>query len=354
MRSKDGAYVLRIALQVGLKVEPEWTDGDAQFNSTFAFLRPIIRGNFYRPWLGYRLSFEANSGTPRVFDAYFDVAPLEEFAFRFGQQATPVSRHENFGPQQIFFPDFAAVASYFWSGRERGLTVYGGALSDILEYYAGIYAGSPIDEPVNLPKNYVVEARLTLNPLGAVNANEMPFTPDGDRLPTRFSFTLQGYQGKLQTAQENFNAANNFLTPAHSIVTEKLGTAAADVWFQAHRLILFGEFYWRRVDPVGGGTSAYGSYGAWGQAVFNLYKNLLGIGARCGWMNPSTDLANDQSTEVEAQLAYFIHPPELVLKLRYAWLKQKSPDLADAPYGFVLPFAEGKSNLATLQLMMAF
>lgn len=199
--------------------------------------------------------------------------------------------------------------------------MYGSTLSDRLEYYAGIYAGSPIDEPLNLPKNYVVEARLTVNPLGAVNANELPFTPEGERLPTRFSFTLQGYQGKLQTAQENFNISNNLLTPAHSLSTERMGTAAADLWFQASRLIAFGEFYYRRVDPLGGGTSTYDSYGAWGQAVFNLYKNQLGIGARCGWLDPSTELKNDASYEVEGQLAYFIHPPELVLKLRYAWLK---------------------------------
>src|SRR5262245_43861952 len=58
MRSKDGNYKLRLSLQVGMKVEPAWTEGDHVMNGTFAFLRPILRGNLFRPWLLYRLSLE--------------------------------------------------------------------------------------------------------------------------------------------------------------------------------------------------------------------------------------------------------------------------------------------------------
>jgi hypothetical protein len=344
--------MLRIALQLGIKAEPSWTDGRHALNGAFAFARPILRGHFYKEWIGYRLSMELARGDPFMLDAYLDVDPIDEFGARIGQQGTPVSRHESFGPQQIFFPEYAGVANYFWSGRERGVTLYGTSLAERLDYYAGVYTGSPIDEPVNLPNNYVVEGRLTASPLGPTNANEMPFTPEGERLPLRVSFTVQGYGGRLQTDLSNYNPANNVLTPSPLLVTEKTGSASGDLWFQYGPLIAFGEFYWRSLKAAGGGN-AYSSYGSWGQVILNVYENVLGLGARMNWIDPDTDLGHDRALEAEGQLAWFIHAPELVLKARYAWLNQKEPH-GNTPEGFALPFVPGTSHVATLQAMIGF
>jgi hypothetical protein len=344
--------MLRISLQAAFKVEPSWTDGEHVMNGTFAFLRPILRGNLFRPWLAYRVSLEMAGEDPFVFDAHFDVEPWEEFGFRFGQQGTAMSRHESFGPQQLFFPEFAAASNYFWSARERGLTVYGTVLDERLDYYGGVYGGSPIDEPVNLKDNYVLEGRVTVNPLGPVNANEYPFTPDGHPLPLRVSFTLQGFFGRLQTSNESYNPSYSVLTPNAALATSKLGTLGGDLWFQSGPVIVFGEFYWRRQRTIGT-DDWYGALGAWGQVIVNVYRNVLGAGVRFDWIEPNTELTHDNAFELEGQLAWMIHPPELALKLRYAWVKQQAPD-ADELGGFELPFLEGTTHVGTLQLMMAF
>jgi len=352
MRSRDGDYLLRIGFQAGFKLEPSWTDGDRRMNGTFSFLRPILRGNLFRPWVLYRLSMELAGEDPRVFDAHFDIEPWEEFGLRFGQQGTPVSRHESFGPQQLFFPEFAAVANYFWSGRERGLTVYGSVIGERLDYYAGVYSGSPIDEPVNLEDNYVVEGRVTVNPLGPVNENEYPMTPDGEPLPLRVSFTLQGFYGRLQTVNESYNPSYGVLSPNAALETSRLGMLGGDLWFQSGPVIVFGEFYWRRQRLVDGGDW-YGAMGAWGQAIVNVYRNILGAGVRVSWIEPNTELSHDNSYELEGQVAWLIRPPQLALKLRYAWLKQQAPDEAELGE-FVLPYVEGTTHVVTLQLTLAF
>lgn len=106
LRSEDGNYRLQIAMRAGLKLEPAWTEGDGRVNEALAFLRPVLRGNLFREWLGFTFSMELAANDPFVLDAFVDIAPWEEIGFVVGQQGTPVGRHSNFGPHTIFFPEF--------------------------------------------------------------------------------------------------------------------------------------------------------------------------------------------------------------------------------------------------------
>jgi hypothetical protein len=355
IRSDDDSYLLRFAFQGSFKIEPEWTGGERQVSGSLGIVRPILRGNLYKPWFGYVVSFELAQEAARLLDANFVVEPWDEFGGRFGQQATPVSRHTAFSPPQIFFPDYASVPSYFWSGRQKGLTVSGTFMTGGVDYYAGVYGGSPQMSPVNVPFNYIAEGRVTINPMGATNANEFPFTPKGEPLPLKVSFTLQGYNGKYQTGIENFNPVNNLLTPMQTDEIQHTTTAGADIWFQGGPVIVLGEVYWRSTRPENI-SNYYSAWGVWGEAIVDLYRNLFGAGVRANVINPNTELGNDGAFELEEQVAWFIHPPELVLKARHAWVHQQIPDaaaLARFPL-FQLPFPEGNTQVATLQLNVSF
>jgi hypothetical protein len=307
LRSTDGSYMLRVSLQAGIKLEPAWNEGDRVMDGTFPFLRPMIRGNVVRDWVNYRLSFEAADGEPFVLDAFIDLTPWEEFNVMLGQQGTLVSRHSNLAPQSIFFPEFASVSNYFWSGRERGATVYGSVFEERLDYFAGVYGGSPIDEPANLSDNFVVEGRLTANPLGPVNSTEFPFDEDGHPLPFRPSFTAQGYAGRLQTNDHSYNLSNGVLEPNSAVDTDEIHAVSGDVWVQGGPVVVFGEGYYRHVDPITG--ASYSSVGAWGQVAVGVYRDLVGAGVRGGYIDPDTDLDDDHAFELEVQVAYFIAPP---------------------------------------------
>ncbi|MBZ4407767.1 OprO/OprP family phosphate-selective porin [Myxococcus sp. XM-1-1-1] len=349
LKSEDGAYLLRVALQAALKADLNWTQEGTLLQSSFGVLRPSLRGNVVRPWMRYWLSLELSRDSPYVLDAFVEVQPWEALGLRYGQQGTPVSRHEDFGPQQLFFPEHAAVANFFWSGRDQGLTLFGGTPRRRVDYYLGVYGGSPLLEPVNLPDDYLVEARATVSPLGPVNASELPFTPEGGPLPPRISFTVQGYFGRVQTDAENFNPSNSILNPAvPTTVATRVGTLSFDLWWQLGRIIVFGEFYWRALKPVGV-ADTFSTYGAWGQVLVNVYRNRLGAGVRMNWLDPHADITGDRTLELEAQVAWFIQAPELMLKLRYGWLDQGTPD-APLPTGVQLPFSPGTSGVTTLQL----
>lgn len=101
------------------------------------------------------------------------------------------------------------------------------------------------------------------------------------REPLRVSVTLQGFYGRLQTVDESYNEANS--------------------------VVGIGDWF--------------GALAACGQIIVNLYCNLIGAGVRFNWIDPNTELSNDNSFEVEG-LAWFIQPPALTL--RYAWLKQQA------------------------------
>lgn len=353
LQSTEGDYLLRFQFRAGIKANLAWTSSHWDPSGMFSYLRPIIRGNLYRKWIQYFMAMEWSEGTPFLLDGFVDIEPLENFGFIFGQQGTPVSRHNAFGPQQIFFANYAGVSTYFWSGRERGLTHYGSIGPEILDYEVGIYDGSPINQPISSDKNYVVEGRATINPMGPVNPNEFPFTPEGEPLPLRVSFTLQGYYGQIKTVLENYNFDNSILTPVQTEQTEKTGTLGADLWFQNGPAIIFGEYYWRRLTPLDSGGGSFNSTGAWGQILWNIYKNKLGLGVRFNWLNPNLSLESIQSEEVESQLIWFIHATDLTVKLRYAWLFQDTPG-SDELQGFILPYIAGTSNVITLQFGINF
>ena len=127
---------------------------------------------------------------------------------RIGQQYTLISRHEQFGPQQILFPEWAPVAEYFWTGRDKGATAWGFVADKHFEYYAGLYSGSPLRQFTTISGNYVVEGRLSWNPLGAPGQQRVPLHRRGARAPFRPSISVEGYYGKVQLAEENFNPSS--------------------------------------------------------------------------------------------------------------------------------------------------
>ncbi len=161
-------------------------------------LRPILSGNFFKEWIHFWTSFEFASNPPYLLDSYVEIQPIKEFGLRIGQQFTPFDRHEYFGPQEILFPEWAPVSEYFWTGRDKGVTAMG-TIAGQLEYWAGLYSGTPLRQFNALPGNYVAEGRVTWSPIGPVGATEFAYILSDKPLPFRVSMTLQGYNDKIQS-----------------------------------------------------------------------------------------------------------------------------------------------------------
>ncbi|RYZ36370.1 MAG: hypothetical protein EOO71_32085 [Myxococcaceae bacterium] len=349
--SDDGNYRLGAGLQAAYKLEPVWEDGEAKSRTAFPFLRPRIEGNVYRPWIRFWTSLElASPLAPFLLDSYVDVQPWKTAGLRLGQHYTPLSRHESLGPQQILFPEFAPVANYFWTGRDKGVTFMG--TTDTLEYYAGIYSGSPLRSITSDPGRWASNVRLTVSPMGPMGYGELPFIMSDEKgAPLRVSFTVQGAGGKVQRREENFNVE----TGSFDITDEgvrKFATGGVDFMLQAQRFTFFAEAYIERTNPEATGSN-FTSVGAWAQADYVFYKKVLDAGVRLSWLDASHELDDDSLYIAEAQLAWFLDAPFLAVKLRYQFAHQDSPD--PALLGAVsLAKDPGTSNLLTLQLNLAF
>lgn len=357
IKNAEGNYKLRLGLQAAYRYEPVIVDGDAESRASFFVTRPIASGNIYRKWIRFWTSMELAANPPYLLDAYIEAQPIPEFGLRFGQQYTPFSRHETYGPQEILFPDWNIVANYFWNGRQKGLEAFGTIDEGVLDYWAGIYAASPIRAVKTEPNSWLSEARLTWSPMGPVGPIEMPYTVLPE-VPFRISFTAQGYVGDFAISSANVNPSSGAFTFTESGVKTKKGALGADVTLQVDRLYATVEAYTRRSDPSD--ATPYWSWGAWGQAGYVIWRRDVTVGLRLSWLDPSNDLSNDRMIAGEAMIAWFVDPKHLHLHLRYGLANQHDPaegtgrPLEDVLGDVALPLPVGTTNVLTFQAGVFF
>jgi hypothetical protein len=188
--------------------------------------------------------------------------------------------------------------------------------------------------------------------MGGIGDAEFAYVLGDAPAPTRISFTLDGYFGKVQTASQNFDPDTFQFKTAPTGMTTRQQAAGADVFFQSSRLHVFAEGYLRRTSPEDGGPS-YVSLGAWGQVGVLLVPRHLDVAVSGSWADPSTSLSGDRLLGGEGQVAYYISAPTLILKLRYAYFDQQTPGLG-ALGSVPLPATAGRTQVVTLQINLAF
>lgn len=350
IKSSDGAYKLRFGLQAGLRFEPYWRDGVAQDRRELPTVRLLFEGNVFRPWLRYRTSLELAQNPPYLLDCYLDVQRWKELGVRLGQHSTPISRHEFANIEQILFPDWAQVANYFWTGRDKGATLQGSLFDGRFDYRVGAYAASPLRQYTSFDGAWAAIARLTFSPLGESSASEVPYLSPKP-VPFRFAFSLQGAAGDYRLGTENFNPTTfRFdLSATPSRKRQQLG--GVDLSLQHQRVSVMAEAYLRRMDPSDG--ASYVSKGAWGQVGVALWKRMLDIGVRANVLDASDELSNDFGYALEGMLGYYpFENPHLSLKLRYGYGHQDTPG-SDALGSVALLMPPGTNHLLTAQITLA-
>lgn len=348
--SPDGDFKLRPGLVAVYKLEPRWLDGTSQNRDAIYAARPSLSGNVVRSWIHFLTEVELAQNPPYLLYAYVDVRPWRQLGFKLGQQDTPFSRHENYGLARILLPQTDTVAGYFWTGRDKGLTAHGTLGPDLFDYAAGVYGGSPLRQFTTIAGNYVIDGRVTVNPLGKPRDAEFAYVLEEAPAPFRPSFTLQGYYGKVQSASENFDSDTFNFQAMPTGMTTRQAAAGADISLQASRLVFLSEGYVRRTTPATG--ARYTSLGAWGQLGVLLLPARLDVAVRLSWANPSTSLGDDRLLIGEAQVAWYIRAPTLILKLRYGYSDQQSPGMT-ALGAVTLPATVGRLQIVTLQINLA-
>lgn len=349
IQSLDERFKLRIGLQGIYLVEPCWLDGESQDRRTLIVLRPILAGNLFEKWIRFWTSIELAGNPPFLLDSWIQLQPIPELGVRAGQQFTPFSRHESFAPHEILFPDRAPVAQFFWSGRDKGVTLLGTLAEGGVDYWLGFYSGTPVRQYTAIDGNYVLEARATFNPMGPVASNEAPYITSEGPVPFRLSFTVQGYYGDVEGGLETFNPASFQYDVAPSGEREQQTAVGADVWVQGPGFAALAEAYLKRTDPSGDAAS-FTSFGVWGQVGVMLIDRLVDVGVRANLLQANVDLADNLFYSLEGTLGYYPYRTQnLLAKLRYGYGKQQDPGV-DGAVSYAAP---GTQHQATLELGLA-
>jgi hypothetical protein len=349
--SEDGNYRLRIGVQAIFKLEPTWISGEGrQASVPIGIMRPRIDGFIYRPWIRYWISAEFNQLPPFLLDAFVELQPYEMFGLRLGQQLTPFSRHEWLGIQEIAFPEWAVVANYYWLGRDKGVMGFGN--SDFVQYYAGLFQGSPVRQARTIPGDFHLTGRVTFTPMGRMD-NELPFIlNETGEVPFRVSFTIEGYYGLLSTDAVTLNPTSGLIVTEGIISRTRKTIFGGDFMVQDGRFTMFAEAFGGRFHPDG--IQAYDTWGVWAQADYVLVGRWLDFGVRGNYLEPDTSVAHDRFMTGELMLAWYVDAPYLSFRLRYAVGHQENPGgfangALVSPEGATTAFPVGTSHLVTLQ-----
>ena len=351
IKSRDENFALRIGLQAAYRAQPYWQNGKSRDRSSLLLLRPYLAGNVFRPWIRFWTSLELAQDNPYLLDSYVEIQPVAAFGIRVGQHRPPISRHHTFSLQQILLADWSAVGTYFAPGRDKGITVLGTVLGQKLDYFAGVYSGSPPQQSASFPKSWATVARITASPMGPVPSAENAYVTAQARTPTRFSLTVQAAAANEVLAREASNPPlfGSEIEASDDRATYQLG--GADFWLGGSRYLLFGEAYVRRQKTQD--SSYVRAYGFWAQAGYMLVDRLIDVSTRYDWLNASQHLSKDVGYSIESQVGcYPFQDPMLSVKLRYAYAKQESPSDGELE-GASLLFPAGKSHLVTAQLTLS-
>lgn len=353
LRTRDKSYRLRIGLQSALRAQMA-VNGKARLTNPFMTLRPIVEGNLYRPWLRFWTSLELAANPVFLLDSYVEVQPIDAIGIRVGQQWTPFSRHEAIsGPHQLLLPEWSQVSNYFWTGRDKGVTLFGSAAEKKVDYAVGAYMGSPLRQFDTINGNYMFVGRLSVSPLGPVGATEFAYAEKDEPAPFRMAFGVNGFTSKINQGAENFNPSTFQFEVVPTDVTTINHGVGADYILQTSRFTAMVEGYLRKTDRRAG-RPTYTSVGGFAQLGVLLYKRELDAAVRVSMADVNLNESHDMAYGLEVASSWYIHGPMAAVKVRYGYGTQMTTPDGQTSGGAPLILSPGPLHIVTAQINTAF
>ncbi|MBX5480660.1 MAG: hypothetical protein IRZ16_02250 [Myxococcaceae bacterium] len=356
--SDDGNWSLRVGLQAGYRLQTlitPSTEGEArQPTGSFFVVRPRVDGTLFKEWIRFWTSFEFASNPPFLLDSFVEAQPVPYFGVRLGQFWSVTSWHEQLGPQELVFPDWAFVAEYFWLGRDKGIQFFGNLPEGTFRYELSLTGGSPLRQFQTIPGNFVVQGAVRFYPLGKLeDTTEFPYMMIADRVPTRLGISVSGWAAKLQETESNFNPTRGQFKAVPTGVRHREQGGEADVLFQTGPVNLYAEGWLKRTDPVPtDARSAFLATGVWAQGSFVVIPKVLDVALQAGWLEPNFDVDSDNFIYGQAQVGFYVYKNNVNMRARYLIGHQDSPGTPAVEA--TLPATPGWNHVITLQWNVYF
>ena len=356
LMTPDELFKLQIGMQ--LTVRETYTDyfDSSKTNDNELRLRNsrfFMRGNVFSKDITYyfRTNF-SDSATPSkiVQLAWINYKLLDEVQFTVGDQAVPFTRQFLMPPWEFQLTDLSDATNTFYAGYDTGAQVWGRIKNGLLVYNLGVFGGVGAGV-LRSTNNAAYVGRLTFNPLGDFPYSEAdiaytkkPLFSVGvdyfyDKLKNTFTpaipsekvelagggtYTIPGQAASSAFETNNYNLLWLAKEANHFTITEEVAVYqwSVDSAFKWRGFFAQAEFFGGRAQ----GTVSdivVSSYGYYGQAGYFIIPHHLEVAARYSYVEPNSDVGNDQHREIQGCISYYFYGHNLKLQAQYTNIDDK-------------------------------
>jgi phosphate-selective porin len=261
-------------------------------------MRISFSGGAFRPWLKYEFQFDlsrtSGESSSKIKDAVIEIRPVDRnYRLRFGQFKAPFGLQQLTSSGRQQFVDRAITDSKFVPSRDMGLMVATTFARGTVGVDAGVFNGAGESRRQN-NRSYLWVGRAYYQPWGNYRLSEGSSDAGDDPVLHVGAGIRTGTQVQGRTTTGVFDDADN-------------QTAMnAEFAYKARRVFATAEYFWMsdaQNNPVDGRD--IGSHGFHAQASYMLVPRIVEAGVRYARIDPDTDVASSDVSEVRAVVGYY-------------------------------------------------
>ncbi|HQU62238.1 MAG TPA: porin, partial [Nitrosomonas sp.] len=281
--------------------------------------RTRLRGHAYWPWLKYYLQYDWSQPVLRDLTLTIDKYQWAKIWFGRGKVIYNDERVTSSANQQ--FVNRSIVNDIFTVDRQQGVQIFGnlfpGTWHDV-SYSAGIFSGLGVGEGSNDDKHMMYSGRLQWNALGG----EMPFSQSDivfhEQPALNFAFAAATNRSRCTVFQTDSRSCRDLpgFAPGQD-GQYRINQMMEEVRFKWQGFSVLHELHWKEIidtfksqgDPVRK-TNLMGGLvqvGYFPHHIFPAIPRNLEFAGRYAFVDPNTQVKNDQQKEISGVVTYFFN-----------------------------------------------
>jgi phosphate-selective porin OprO/OprP len=288
----------------------------------YAFYKDLT----YKVLLNWAELQNGGSNSKVLEEAYLNYRIIDEAQIKVGEDKVQYGRQEitSSGAQQ--FVDRSFVVNAFKPSYDIGMNLHGDVMKGMFNYDAQ-WVGGKGQNTVSANNNNAYNFRLAVNPLGEMKYSEA----DIDMSPKPLvSVGSSYYHNTLRkTGATTFETNNNSYAGSSGWLGKNAGqfgptanvninTFEGDMAFKWMGLSVQSEYFWGQGTGQGISTNGYDanviSNGFYAQAGYMVLPKQVELAIRYAWMDYNRNTPNDNQTEVQGAISWYIQGHNLKIQ----------------------------------------
>ena len=278
-------------------------------------------------WAELQNTGTGTSSSSKVLEeAYLNYRIIDEAQIQVGEDKVQYGRQEitSSGAQQ--FVDRSFVVNAFKPSYDIGMNLHGDVMKGMFKYDAQ-WVGGKGQNTVSTNNNNAYNIRLAVNPLGDMKYSEA----DLDMSPKPLVSVGSSYYhntlrkngaASFETNNNSYAGSSGWLGKNASqfspTANVNINTFQSDMAFKWMGLSVQSEYFWGQGTGTGISTTGYDanviSNGFYAQAGYMVLPKQVELAIRYAWMDYNRNTPNDNQTEVQGAISWYIQGHNLKIQ----------------------------------------